>query len=450
MFLTRHRFTVCMASVVAGGFFNQVRAAETISDTFNRVDVPHKLDLSRYARTANGIHAAESIQTISPALDFDPIFGPPGSGFPVNGDKSNVLYNAVMTISQGAAGISAAIESLAAGSNANLSSATLAASSSVMTSMRTAMQQMGSDSGLRVGLDSSQPPVLAATDVANTVRNLNDPSAPGRVWLQGIGSYGKLDGEQGNSSFEQRTAGTVLGVDWSLSPEWRMGVLGGYSKTDLDSHNFEGTLHSWHVGAYAMRQDGPLALRLGAAYSGHDGDNKRTVEFEGFSDRPKGNYDADSQQAFAELGYLLGSGRLNVEPFANLGYQRYHREGFTEKGGLAALAVDSQTQDNFSSTFGVRLAQLNQLQNGISVTPRGSLGWRHTYGDVESETRQAFVLGGSGFNVQGSALDRDSLIVGAGVDVGISARQTLSIGYNAEVGSNSRNQALTGQWQMSF
>lgn len=452
MFFTRHRFTVCMASVFAGGFFNQVRAAETISDAFSRVAVPHTryTDLSRYARTANGAHAAESIQTISPALDFDPIFGPPGSGFPVNGDKSNVLYNAVMTISQSAAGISAAIESLAAGSNANLSSATLAASSSVMTSMRIAMQQMGSDSGLRVGLDSSQTPVLAATGVAKTVRNLNDPSAPGRVWLQGIGSYGKLDGEQGNSSFEQRTAGSVLGVDWSLSPLWRVGVLAGYSKSNLDSHNVDGQFHSWHVGAYAMRRDGPFVLRLGAAYSGHDGDNKRIVEFESFRDRPKGSYDADSQQAFAEAGYLLGSGRLNIEPFANLGYQRYHRDHFAEKGGIAALAVDAQTQENFSSTMGVRLVLLHQLQNGISLTPRTSLGWRHIYGNVDSQTRQAFLLGGNAFNVEGTSLDRNSLVVEAGVDVGLSARHTLTVGYNADLGSNSRNQALIGQWQMSF
>lgn len=141
---------------------------------------------------------------------------------------------------------------------------------------------------------------------------------------------------------------------------------------------------------------------------------------------------------------------MNVEPFANLGYQRYHRDGFTEKGGLAALNVDDQTEANFSSTFGVRLAHLNRLENGISLTPRASLGWRHTFGDVDSETRQAFLLGGSAFNVEGSALDRDSLMVEAGVDVGLSARHTLSVGYNGELGSNSRNHALIGQWQMSF
>lgn len=442
----RSQYTVLEAGSITGTFGHvsgenyYAFVDPKISYLPTRVDITYTRNdvaLTEYARTANGARAVESIQSIGGQADF-------WGGW----RTENPLYDALLGTSRADAG--AAIESLAGSSFANLGSAALNASAQVGTSMLSAMQQAESGSGLLVGLPPSQSPMLAATGVPATLHGLNDPRARGRVWLEGLGGYGKLDGEHGEPGLEQRTIGSLLGVDWSLSPEWRMGVLGGYSKTGLDSNNFEGTLHSWHIGAYGMRQDGPLALRLGAVYSGHQGDSKRTVEFDSFSDRPKGNYDADSQQAFGELGYLLGKGRLNFEPFANLGYQRYRRDGFTEKGGLAALAIDSQTQDNFSSTFGVRLAHLNHLENGISVTPRGSLGWRHTYGEVETETRQAFVLGGSGFNVQGTALDRDSLMVWAGLDVGISARHTLSIGYSADVGSNSRNQALTGQWQMGF
>jgi outer membrane autotransporter protein len=303
---------------------------------------------------------------------------------------------------------------------------------------------------LLVGLDHKDTPVLAATGVPAEARNLNDPNARGRLWLQGIGSYGKLDGDHGSNGLTQRTKGSVLGADWALDSEWRVGVLGGYSKTDLDTTGVDGSVDSWHAGIYALRQSGPLALRLGAAYSGHQGDSKRTVAFDGFNDRPKGDYDANSQQAFAELGYAMGSGRLSAEPFANLGYQRYHRDSYNEKGGAAALHVDGQTQDNFSSTFGLRLAHLSQLDNGISLTPRVSAGWKHTYGDVDSSTRQAFLMGGTAFNVEGSALDRDSLMLEAGLDVGLSARHTLGVGYSGEIGSNSRNHGLIGQWQMSF
>ncbi|WP_456026061.1 autotransporter outer membrane beta-barrel domain-containing protein [Pseudomonas capeferrum] len=391
--------------------------------TYTRNDIA----FNQFASTGNGASAANSLAGLG---------------------THNPLYNALLSTTTATAG--AAIEQLAGSSTANLTGATLGASAQVGNSMLAAMHQLGGGAGLMVGLDQRDTPVLAASGVPSEARNLNDPNARGRLWLQGIGSYGKLDGEHGSNGLTQRTKGTVLGADWALDSDWRVGLLGGYSKTDLDTSGVDGSVDSWHAGVYAMRQSGPLALRLGAAYSGHQGDSKRTVAFNGFNDRPKGDYDANSQQAFAELGYAMGSGHLSAEPFANVGYQRYQRDSYNEKGGAAALHVDGQTQDNFSSTFGLRLAHLSQLDNGISLTPRVSAGWKHTYGDVDSSTRQAFLAGGTAFNVEGSALDRNSLLLEAGLDVGLSARHSLGLGYTGEMGSNSRNHALVGQWQMSF
>ncbi|TMU82496.1 autotransporter domain-containing protein [Pseudomonas fluorescens] len=427
-------YTVLQAAQV-NGTFGEVSSdyaflTPTLAYTPTQVDLTYTRNdvaFNEFAATGNGSNAANSLASIG---------------------KNNALYNALLNTTQNSAG--AAIEQLAGASNANLTSATLGASSQVGSSMLSAMQQMGGSPGLMVGLDQRDTPVLAADGVPTEARNLNDPNARGRLWLQGIGGYGKLDGEHGSSGLEQRTKGSVLGADWALSPAWRLGVLGGYSKTDLDATGVDGNVESWHAGVYALHQNGPISLRLGAAYSGHQGESKRTIAFNGFSDRPKGTYDADSQQAFAELGYAMGSGRLSAEPFASIGYQRYHRDSYREKGGAAALQVDSQTQDNFSSTFGLRLAHLSSLDNGMSVTPRMAAGWKHTYGDVGSSTRQAFVTGGTAFSVDGSSLDRDSLVLEAGLDVGISARHTLGVGYSGEIGNNSRNHGLIGQWQMSY
>lgn len=362
--------------------------------------------------------------------------------------SDSTLYSALLNTSAANAG--SAIEQLSGSSSANLAGATLAGSAQVGSSMLGAMQSMGSTAGLLVGLNAEDTPTLAATGLPQGMRNLNDPNALGRVWVQGLGSYGKVDGSHGSSALEQRTGGAVLGLDWALGSDWRLGVLGGYSSTTLDATGMDGKVNSWHAGVYALRQSGPLALRLGAAYSSHDGDSKRDLSFSGFDERIKGDYDADSQQAFVELGYALGDGRLSTEPFANLGYQRYHRDGYREKGGDAALAVESDTQDNLSSTFGVRIAHLGQLHNGMSLTPRASLGWRHTYGSLDTRTRQAFIAGGDAFSVEGSALDRDSLVVEAGLELGVSARQSIGVGYSGELGSNSRNHALMGQWQLKF
>ncbi|WP_311968371.1 autotransporter domain-containing protein [Pseudomonas baltica] len=427
-------YTVLQAGAVTGTFgkvtSDYAFLTPTLSYTATQVDLAYARNdvaFANYATNSSDRNAASSISQLG---------------------QGNALYNAVLNTSTATA--SSAITQLSGATTASLGAATLAGSAQVGSSMLAAMQSMSSNGALMVGLDDKDTPILVDTGVPASARNLNDPNAQGRLWLQGLSSYGKLDGSNGSSAVEQRTHGAVLGADWAILSDWRLGVLGGYSKTGLDASGLSGDIDSWHLGVYAQHYSGPLALRLGAAYSGHDGSSKRHVSFSGFNDTPRGDYHANSQQAFAELGYALGSGRLNLEPFANLGYQRYHRNSYQEKGGAAAMDVNAQTQDNVTTTLGLRFAHLTQLDNGISLTPRGSLGWRHTYGDVDSSTTQAFLAGGSAFSVQGTALDRDSLMVEAGLDVGFSARQSLGLGYSGELGSNSRNHAVIGQWQLRF
>ncbi|MBV4486046.1 autotransporter domain-containing protein [Pseudomonas sp. SWRI153] len=331
---------------------------------------------------------------------------------------------------------SVALDQLAAGSNANLAKATLNSISPVSTGMLSAMRQLNHRSG-------------AADGAGNAPRQATGGAESGRVWVQALGHGGKVDRDS-NNTLKHATQGLLVGADWRLDEQWHIGLLGGKSQTKLDAGQYDGDLDSWHLGAYAVRQDGPLALRLGATYANHDGSSKRRVAFKGFSDRLKGGYDANTQQAFAELGFNLGRGNVTLEPFASLGYQRYHRDSYHEKGGDAALKLHGQTRDNLSSTFGLRVAQVNTLDNGMHLTPRFSAGWRHTYGEVDSDTRQQLLKGGKRFEVDGAALDRNSLSVVAGLDFGLSVAHTLGVGLTGEMGNDSRTYGVAGQWRMAF
>ncbi len=329
---------------------------------------------------------------------------------------------------------SRALEQLAGGNTANLAKATLNSDAPIGASMLSAMRQLDRTSN---NFGARNAPRLAAGS-----------EDTGRVWLQALGHGGTLDRDR--DALKHSSKGLVLGADWSVGEAWRLGMIGGKSDTRLDSRGLDGDLDSWHLGAYALRQSGPVSLRLGAAYSKHDAATKRRVAFNGFNDRLKGSYDANTQQAFAELGYKLDIASTSVEPFAGIGYQRYQRDSYTEKGGAAALQIHGQTQDNISSTFGLRLAKLNILDNGMQLTPRMSAGWKHTYGELANQTRQRLVTGSRDFTVSGAALDRNSLLVDAGLDLAVTASHSLGIGLNGEVGTDSRNQGVTGQWRMSF
>jgi outer membrane autotransporter protein len=90
------------------------------------------------------------------------------------------------------------------------------------------------------------------------------------------------------------------------------------------------------------------------------------------------------------------------------------------------------------------------FDQGTQLTPRLNVGWRHLYGDVRGSARQSLVKGGRTYTVQGSDLDRDSLLVEAGLDLAVSPRHTLGLGYSGETGNDNRSHALMGQWRMMF
>ncbi|MBC3373060.1 autotransporter outer membrane beta-barrel domain-containing protein [Pseudomonas sp. SWRI92] len=281
----------------------------------------------------------------------------------------------------------------------------------------------------------------------------NTPSGEydnGQVWIQAIGNSGSLAKQLGSFALKHSTKGLMLGTDWAISSDWRLGIIGSKTQTRLDSYQFDGALDSWLAGAYALRQDGPLALRLGAVYGNHDGSTNRHVAFNGFRDRLKGRYDATTQQVFGQVGYNWVLGHFDIEPYAQVGYQRYQRDGYTEKGGDAALQYNGQSQHHYSSDLGLRLVRPFLFDRGTRLTPRLDIGWKHRYGDVRGSSDQRLADGGSSYTIEGVELDRDSLLLQAGLDLAVSPRHTLGLSYSGETGQDNRNGALMGQWRMMF
>ncbi len=332
--------------------------------------------------------------------------------------KALEKLNAELTQKPGAFG--AALEQLAGSQNANLATAT-----------QNTTQQLGNR-------------------VLWTLREL-PTGTDGHFWIKNLGSEGGLDSQRGSAGLDTANQGVLFGADWAVDPAWRVGVLGAKSSSNLDTQRFSADLDSWHLGGYAVRQDGPLALRLGAIYSSHAGQNQRKVEILGYKDALKGRYDANSQTVFGEAGYQLGDADIGIEPFAGLGYQRYSRDSFKEQGGPAALNVAAQTQQNLSSTVGLRLAKPFRFDNQMILTPHLSTSWKHLYGNVDSQVRQSFRQGDiDGFTIQGASLDRNSLNLQAGLDLALSSTHTLGLAYSAETGTHSSNQGLIAQWRMGF
>ena len=408
-----------------------------------------------YFLTAKLIHNANSVELelqrnnnsiVSTALNPSAV-----NAAKVIGDQTPVLLEHILS-SGSSTTAGRALDQLAGAANASRASAMLASTAQVGSTLLNAMNQLNEPSQrLQASLSPSDGPLLVATGTPASALGLHDPQGAGRLWVQGLGSRGSFDGTHQTNDIHQQSNGALVGMDWAAGNAWRLGVAGGYSKTRLDAQDFlSDNLDSYHVGAYARHQDGVVVTRMGLAYSGHSGTSKREVDFSGLRDTPKGSYDASNQQAFVEFALPNSSTSLYKEPFASLGYQRFTREAYDEKGGAAALHVDEQQQGNLVSTLGLRIGRQGVLDNGMTLTRRASLGWRYTYGDIDVTGRQAFLSSGETFEVYGSNLDRNSVMAQAGVDLGITAAQNLSLNYTGDYGTNARNHGLAAEWRLSF
>ncbi|MEL5471305.1 autotransporter domain-containing protein [Serratia nevei] len=268
------------------------------------------------------------------------------------------------------------------------------------------------------------------------------------VWGQTFSSWGKNSGNGNVGKLDGNTTGFLLGADRKLADHnVRIGGYFGYSRGDydVDSRRSKADTDNYHLGLYAAGQQDAFSLRGALGYTWHKIEGKRNVDFSGFSDRLKSDYDANSLLAFTEAGYRFGQPEMNVEPFINLSYIRLHTDSFQETGGAAALSVRNETMNTFYSTLGVR--GVTELPKNVSLY--GSLGWQHAYGDKNTSSRMAFA-GSDAFVTQGQAVDDNVMVGDIGVSVKLSRAATLDVGYQGQFGADTRVNSVNANLRWSF
>ncbi|WP_287222903.1 autotransporter domain-containing protein [Mesorhizobium sp.] len=269
------------------------------------------------------------------------------------------------------------------------------------------------------------------------------------AWGQAFGSWGNTDSDGNAAAFDRSTGGLLMGAD-GLVGDWRVGMLGGYSHSffDADDRQSSGDSDNYHLGLYGGTNWGAIAFRTGAAYSWNSIATKRSVAFNGFADTLSADYDAGTAQVFGELAFTMAANHFKFEPFANLAYVNVHTDGFSEKGGAAALTSQSSNADATFTTLGLR-ASTDLGLGGIKASGHGTLGWRHAFGDVTPTSTFAFT-GGDAFTIGGVPVARDSAVIEAGFDLQVSANATFGLSYAGQFGAHAANNGAKANLNVRF
>jgi uncharacterized protein with beta-barrel porin domain len=271
------------------------------------------------------------------------------------------------------------------------------------------------------------------------------------LWGTYSGSWATNDGDGNAATLTRNASSFVLGLDASPVKGLTVGVLGGYAKSDarLPARSSTAKIDSYTVGAYAGADAGRVKLRFGGAYSWQNVDTNRSVAFAGFSDKLSAHYSASTAQAFGDIGYTIGSDRLNVEPFAQAAWMDVATDAFTETGGAAALTASKQSRELGVVTLGLRGVAGFSIA-GAAARFHATAGWRQATGDRTPDASLSFASGSAAFDIAGAPIAKDSAMIDAGIDVAVTPRLRLNVGYTGQLASHTRDNGVKTGLSMAF
>jgi outer membrane autotransporter protein len=268
------------------------------------------------------------------------------------------------------------------------------------------------------------------------------------VWLTGFGDFVSVDADSNAKGYDFTTGGVSLGIDYRITDQLAIGVMGDYSHT-WTSLNPNGHLDvdSGRGGVYATWFNHGIYLN-GAVYGGHNNYDSGRAGLGGLAN---GSTEGAEWSTFISGGYDFHFGSLTVGPIAALQYTDVHIDGFSEKGSLAPLAIHSDSAESLRSDLGFRA--FYQWQMGkIVLEPSLKAVWEHEYKYSALPITAGFAgIPESSATFFGPSEGHDSAVVSAGVSAQWTPSISTYVNYDGQLGrGNYDSNAVTGGVRISF
>ena len=270
------------------------------------------------------------------------------------------------------------------------------------------------------------------------------------MWMEGTGSYAKLDTRGDESGYQLTTWGGTVGMDVDLSDHFTMGAAFTANYGDLTASaadSADGHLDSYYANLFGRYQSKRWAHTLILTGGWNDAKLNRTVNYGEGSYGTQGSTSGWGLGAMYELtcDVYLNENRSSVlQPLFNASVVTTRMDGYEETGaGNAGLNVGRQDWTTGTLALGGRWMGLV----GSNIFGRESLAEirvnaAQDLGDRRGETNVS-LLGNPGFaqSVRGAKTGTTALQLGAGLSVPVGTKGTIYVNGNADIrdGSSSVN-----------
>ena len=282
---------------------------------------------------------------------------------------------------------------------------------------------------------------------------VNDDLPRFHMWMEGTGSYAKLDTRGDESGYQLTTWGGTVGVDADLSDRLTVGAAFTAGYGDLTAgaaDSADGHLDSYYASLFGRYQNKRWAHTLILTGGWNDAKLNRTVNYGEGSYGTQGSTSGWGFGAMYELTYdvYLNENRSSVlQPLFNASVVTTRMDGYEETGaGNAGLNVGRQDWTTGTLALGGRWMGLI----GSNIFGRESLAEirvnaAQDLGDRRGETNVS-LLGNPGFaqSVRGAKTGTAALQLGAGLSVPVGTKGTIYVNGNADIrdGSSALNGSI--------
>ena len=265
--------------------------------------------------------------------------------------------------------------------------------------------------------------------------------------MTGFGDFVNVDADSNAKGYDFTTGGVSLGVDYRITDQLAIGVMGEYSHTWTSlqpSGNID--VDSGRGGVYATWFNRGIYLNA-AIYGGH---NIYSSSRSGLGGVATGGTEGGECSTFISGGYDFHLGNLTVGPIASLQYTYVNIDGFSEKAHWCrciSFAIGGLSPERLC----FRAFYLWQIGK-IIVEPTLRAAWEHEYKYSALPITAGFAgIAGPSATFFGPSEGHDSAIVSAGVSAHWTPTISSYVNYDGQLGRDQYDSnAVTGGVRISF
>ena len=372
------------------------------------------------------------------------------------GDLSGVLEE-IQNLSEPGE-FNTAFSSLSPGSYDNYTRGTLFATQQYKKSLQYRMNNVRYH--FMAGSPDNEKPIILAYSGSDA--SLGQLLTPGQVsqsqdknglWLDAFGQWGDQNEEDGYTGYDYFMRGATLGFDHRLMDKLMAGLSLGYSRSDIDLGRDQGSgdVKSLFGSLYGSYFDKYFYIDAILSYGRNWYDNSRKITIGGILREARSDHDAHLLSGYLGGGYYFDFNPWAFGPYGSLQYIRLDEESFTERGaGAISLRVDDRQTDALFSELGLRMVGRFKGKYG-NLLPEVSLGWSYDF-DIDDHVVRAAFAGspGASFSIEGQDVERNGLVVGAGLTFIHKSGFSTSFRYKGEFRDDYKSNGVMGEIRYVF